>query len=212
MANDLTALLTLVTGELNRGDVTSAQITTEIQSAIRDYEALRFWFNEKSIQFTISATVTYALSTLAAKVSGADDIIEVDDLSVQVSGYWQSMQEVTWEEYGVRAVATTVTGIPTIYSIFDESLYIWPMPDTTYTGALTAHIKYTELSAGADTNPWCTDARELVRNAALARIFMWRLRDPDNARMAQYGAEQALNFLMRRTDAQSGHVTNGGTL
>lgn len=206
MANDLTALTTLVTGDLTRTDITSAQVQTDIKSAVRDYEAYRFYFNERAITITISATSTYALALFAAASSGVSDIIEIDNMSVTVTGTVQDLDEISFREYRQLAINSTLTGYPTKYATNGQNVYLYPTPNGTYSVTMDAHVKFTELSAGTDSNAWTLDARELIRCATLKRLWGRLIKDPQQAQMMQEGENQALAALQRRTDALSGHT------
>jgi hypothetical protein len=203
------ALCTTIIGDLQRSDTSLSDIVLiDIQSSIRDYEAQRFYFNERLLSVTFSNTYTYALSLYAAAGSGIADIIEVDGITVAVSSTRSYDLEEKTSNWVMSRLNNAVLGYPEFYALFNQSVLIDPYPASgqNYTSTMAAHVKFTEIAAGgfATSNVWTNDASELIRNATLKRLYGRRFKSPEDAAMAAEGERLALAALRRRTDAVSG--------
>lgn len=204
-------LCTTIIGDLARGDTSISDIILiDIQSSIRDYEAQRFYFNEKPLPVTFSATDTYALSIFAAAGSGVSDIIEVDGIEITVSGRTYDLSERGANEMRSRQ-GNGLTGNPSFYAVFNQSVLIETKPTAAITATMAAHVKFTEIAAAgfATSNPWTNDASELIRNATLKRLWGRRFKDYEAAQAARIAETQALAALKRRTDALTGSSLDG---
>lgn len=205
MANDYTALQTLVTGDMNRSDLTSVAANAIVES-IRKYEGHRFFFNERTMTVTLTATNTYALSLFAAAglpAASIADVIEVDafELVVNPTRIYPLTPVSFGEMIELDDGIASIQGYPQIYTLWQQAVRIYPIPNGVYTGLMSAHVKFTELSAGADSNAWTTDAKELIRCAAQKVIYARYLKDQQNALGMQQLEMEALHALDRRTDA-----------
>lgn len=196
-------LCTTIQSDVARSDPSiSDVILLDIQSAIRDYEADRFFFNEQVISITVSATDTYALSLFAAAGSVAD-IIEIDNVAVQINSTRNyNLHQIDPVEMSQRR-ANNIQGYPTKWSLFARSLTLDPMPNAAYTLTIQAHVKATEIAAGgfSTSNFWTNEASELIRNAAEKRLWGRRWKNPEAAQAAAFLEEQAYQKLKRKTDA-----------
>lgn len=204
-------LCTTIIGDLARGDTSLSDIVLiDIKSAVREYENHRFYFNEQDINLTLSQTQTYLLSLFAAAGTGVSDIIEVDVFEVTVSGRTYTLREKPWAELKqLDSGTSTLQGYPEYFSYWAQAVKVYPMPNGTYTGTMSAHVKFTELSAMSDTNAWTNDASELIRCATLKRLWGRRFRDYTAAQAMQLAENDALASLQRRTDALTGSTLQG---
>lgn len=199
-------LITTIIGDLSRADTSLSDVVLiDVQSAIRDYEAYRFYFNERTLSITLSATNTYLLSLWVATDASLSDIIEVDNVSVVVGGNRRyQLEEVTHDRLRYLDVGNSQpTGNPELYAMWSQSVVLDSFPAPAITGTLDCHVKLVELAAMSDSNAWTNDAKELIRNAALKRLWGRRFRDADSAQAAAVGEQLALAALQRRTDAVS---------
>jgi hypothetical protein len=162
MANDYGALWTRVLDELDRTDHT-AQVQLEIQSAIHHYERERWWFNEDVTKTQTGASV--ATLGLPAR------FLEVDTIHIERTGRTDGqLSERTWAWYRAIAGDDTATGesVPDDYAIYEDTVYLYPVPDQSYTVVFSYLTAETTLSASADTNVWCVEAEELIRQRTKA--------------------------------------------
>jgi hypothetical protein len=204
-------LCTTIIGDLQRADTSLSDIVLiDIQSSIRDYETQRFYFNEKLLSVTLSATDTYALSIYAAALSGVSDVIEVDGLDVSISSRTYSLRELTPRDLIARQ-GNGLTGNPSFYAIFNQSVCIESKPTPAVVSTMMAHVKFTEIAAGgfSTTNVWTNDASELIRNATLKRLWGRRFQNMEAAQAAAIAEASALKALQRRTDAVAGSTLAG---
>ena len=208
----MTTVATMVTNIINdsgRSDTSLSDVVlVDIKSSIRDYEAERFYFNEQGLAITLSATDTYALALFAAAGTGVADIIEVDGINLIVGTRSYDLTEKSFSEISAKQ-NNGVTGNPTDYAIFNQSVIVFPKPTTMLSAIMAAHVKFTEITAFTDTNPWTNDASELIRNAAEKRLWARRWKNPDNANAAANLEQSAYLALKRRTDALSGDSVEG---
>lgn len=209
----ISALITTIISDLARSDPSLSDIVLiDVKSSIRDYEAHRFYFNERKLSITLSATNTYALSLFVATDGTLGDIIEIDKVSVLVSGGVRryTLDETDYgtmrdNDYGPGAPA----GNPGRYAIYNQSLIIDTFPNQVITGTIDCHVKFVDPITTASDNPWSNDASELIRNATLKRLWGRRFRDDSAAQAVAIGEQLALAALQRRTDALSGGTIPG---
>ncbi len=213
MANNVANLTTLISSDLTRdasaGGPSATQILYDIKSTIRDYEAQRFYFNERNLPFTLSATNAYSLPSWAAATTGINDVIEVDQIKVSVTGTIYRLDEIGYDQWQDLTSSATLTGIPTCYAIFGQTVYIYPLPNSTYLATMAAHVRFNEVTSQSSSNVWTDDARELVRCATLKRLYGRLIKDLEMASAMQIAENNALAALQRRTDALSGHTIKG---
>lgn len=206
------SLVTTIISNLARNDLSLSDIVLiDVQSAIKDYEAYRFHFNERTLSITLSATNTYALSLWVATDATLGDIIEIDNMSVVVSGGRRyPLDEVghdrmRWLDVG----AGQPTGNPQLYSLWNQSVVIDSFPTTAITGTIDCHVKLKAVTAFTDDNAWSNDASELIRNAALKRLWGLRYHDYTAAQAAAVAEQDALGALQRKANALSGGRLRG---
>jgi len=155
---DYVTMQTRIADELVRGDL-SSQIKSAIQSAIDFYETQRFWFNEtRSTIATVDGTEYYDLPT---------DFLEMDTLGITISSRYYQLVAKTHDYLDqINWGAGTWKGFPYFYSLFDNDIRLYPIPDGAYTLTLTYLKQLDALSADTDTNNWMTTAEELIRTRA----------------------------------------------
>lgn len=198
-------LVTTIISDLGRNDTSLSDIVLlDVQSAVAEYESYRFHFNEQIMSITLSSTDTYALSLFAAVGSGVSDIIEVDEMILQVSP--TRTYPLDERPYGVVAMlqANGITGYPRDFCIYNQAAIIYPKPNQVYTLAMSAHVKLTPITDFSANNAWTNDASNLIRNAALKRLWGRRFRDMEAAQAVAMAEQNALQALQHRATALSG--------
>lgn len=143
----------------------TSQISSAISTAIEVYEPERFWFNE------IRATTTTANGQEWYDLPS--DFLDIDTLTVTVNNNAYPLLQrdfKTIDDWFITA--STYTGYPSDYCIYDEQLRLYPVPNGAYTMTIAYHYKPAALSAGTDSNPWTNDARNLIRFAADADVAL----------------------------------------
>jgi len=140
--------------------ITTAQIKLEILSAIQHYERERFWFNEAQA----TASTVSGVNSVAAPT----DMLEIDTLDVTYGGRPYPVRRRDWAWYSRLGLRDTTVGrsVPGQYVYYNQTLFLYPVPNDAYVLLISYVKQLTTLSADADTNAWTTDAEALIRTRA----------------------------------------------
>lgn len=172
----------------------TTQINKAINRAIVFYEKEKFYFNSTSGTFSTTASQkAYTTSTIPS------DIAEIDYVEITVSGNDHELDEVTFAEIEEEDIGST-TGVPTKYAFYNESIYLYPIPNNTYTITVYYQKKYTTLSSDSDTNDWLTEAEDLIECHATGWIYARKKKDFEQAAVYQQLVETALQALRKKTE------------
>lgn len=155
---------TRIADELNRSDLT-AQIKKAIVSAVEHYERERWWF-EETIDATVSTTAAQNYVTNAVITTMAT----IDKVQITVGSSKYTLFPVSYEEWALEAAASSTSGQPTEYTYYQDRLYLFPTPGSTYTLTISGVQRLTTLSADADNNGFTNYCEELIRQRAKADI------------------------------------------
>lgn len=163
-----------IADDLDRTDMTT-QINLAIGRAIQHYESEGFWFKETTGTFAcVASQKAYTTSSIPS------DIAEIDYMEVRVSGNDYPITQISYEE--IESIDFSgQTGIPSRYAYYKQSLYLYPIPNSTYTVTISYKKEYTALSADSDTNDWTTEAEDLIEARALWWIYARILKDTEQA-------------------------------
>ncbi len=196
MAGTYVDMQTRIADDLVDTAVTTAQIKTAILTAIADYEATRFFFNQKinTTFSTVAAQEYYGTADLA----DIPNIITIDSASVTVSGFKKPLGPVDFVTMDAEQNGT-VTTVPYWRTYYAQQIRLFPMPDAVYTVTLNYHYKFAALSADADTNAWMTDGEEMIRQAAKRRLALDTLYDDAMAARCQILEDSAYDGLLAET-------------
>lgn len=178
-----------IADDLNRSDLTS-QINTAINRAIKHYEMTPFWFREEKATFaTVAGQKIYTTSD-----GIPTDISEIvyAEVSDNNGTYQLTQRSVDWVEINNPDDGQ---GVPTDFAFFENSIYLYPVPDAVRTVTLFYIERYAELSADADTNSWLTNAQDLIEARARYWLNLRVLLDEMGARGAKIEEEEALAAL-----------------
>lgn len=187
----------VIADDLDRSDMTT-QINRAINRAIQHYEKEPFWFKETVGTFScVASQKIYTTSIIPT------DISQIIRLEVVVSGNDQPLKEVTFDEIEDIDYSHS-TGIPDRYAYYDESIYLYPIPNDTYTIRIAYTKTYTELSLDADTNDWTTEAEDLIECRALWTIYARTIKDDEEASKYKTLEEDALKALRAKTEQYNG--------
>lgn len=154
---------TRVADELNRTDLT-AQISKAVISAVEHYERERWWFME---------TIDTSVFTTAAQNYVTNAIISsmnfIDKVQITVGSNKYSLSRIPYDEWAIKAAQTT-SGQPTEYTYWQDRLYLYVTPGSTYTLTISGVQRLTTLSADGDNNGFTNYCEELIRQRAEADI------------------------------------------
>lgn len=187
----------VIADDLDRTDLTT-QIDRAINRAIEHYEKEPFWFKETVSTFSTTATTKiYTTSVIPT------DISEIDRMEVVDSGDDFPLTEVTFDE--IEDMDTGhYEGVPKFYAYYDDSIYLYPIPDDTYTIRIAYTKTYSQLSADADTNDWTTEAEDLIECHALSTIYARTIKDVEQAQTYRAMADDFLQALRSKSEQHAG--------
>lgn len=185
---------------LDQGELTDAQISRCILSAIKHYEREAFWFNSKVAPFaTVAAQELYTSADLA----DIPNIVTIDSMQVQ-SGSGSKARLVAVENNMIEDVQDgTVTGEPEQYSRYADKIRLYPIPAAVYTMSMSYIYKLTELAQDADTNAWMTECEELIRQSAKRLIAQDILYAPEVVSVAAQAESVAYSRLRKENRLRS---------
>jgi hypothetical protein len=187
-----------IADELARSDLTTTQIPRSVLSAIEHYKDERFWFNElKDTASTVSGTQNYLMPDSAAE----RPLIRIDQLQITVNSNIIDLgMPVPHSEILARTTNASHTGYPDRYSYYQDSVWLYPIPNGAYTLTLWYVGQLAALSADADTNAWVVEAEELIRCRAKWDLYLHVIRDRAEAADMKAAEMDALRTLRGRRD------------
>lgn len=165
-----------IADELARDDLKN-QTADAIRSAINHYAGEVWWFNQNgSLSITLTSSIdTY---TLTANFEKAVQFTLKLPGPINIDLTLQNYDDVTGWQSG------TAYGQPTDYAIFNNTLVLFPCPNTSLDTVLTYITTVGTLTTTTCTNAFMTYGEELIRARARADIMINFLRD--EAATAEY--------------------------
>ena len=147
----------------NDGEITTAQISAAILTAIKHYERREWWFNQKvGIFSTVAAQELYTSSDL----TDIPDIVLIQSMLIGSSSTTKKPLANLDNKNIEDLQDGSVTGEPVYYSRYADKIRLYPIPSAVYTVMASYIYKLTTLSADGDTNAWVDECEELIRQAA----------------------------------------------
>jgi hypothetical protein len=175
-----------------------SRIDDAINEAIQFYMINRFWFNE--------AITTFNTITDQRQYTVADglpsDILEIDIAKALVSGGQIILQQRTFQ-YMENVDRNSFTGNPTICAWYENSLFLYPIPDNVYVVTLDYKKLYLPLTEDDDTNDFTVYASSLIKAKAKWILYMQFLKDPEMAQIEEVCEMKALGQLTTRSEQLS---------
>lgn len=161
-------MATRIGNELSRTDL-SSRIVEAIQSAVRHYERQRFYFNENTSVFNLSASqAAYTLADMS--LTG---VVRLDMIRVTVNGTTYPMKAVGYKELREKVTSQNYVGYPREYAFYQEMLYVYPLPTATFTAEVSWVKRLPGISFSASnsvSNAWTNEAFDLIRERAMAQV------------------------------------------
>jgi hypothetical protein len=192
-----------ITSDLDdRSDLVD-EIASAITSAITHSQRDRFYWNEKrSLTFSTVASQQNYTSSDAANIP---NMLRIDQAHITVSGQRRELRRVNFYELETLYDTSASSGEPFEYAYHDREIWLYPIPSTTYTVRVLGHmIVAAPATDGEASNPWMTEAYELIRCRAKAYLAMHKLRDPELAQSMQAMEADALARLRKETALRLG--------
>jgi hypothetical protein len=171
----LSDLKSRIADELNRTDLTN-QIDKAIRSAVAFYSSETLFFQEdRSTADTVDEQEYYALP---------DDLVTVNSLRVTVNGNNSYVLDYR-SNYYFETVYQPVdlhTGYPEYWTIYDQQLRLYPIPDDAYPMVLHYIKRLATLGDDDDTNALIEDIEEqLIRARSKWDLYTNLIKDPQRA-------------------------------
>lgn len=183
------AMKARIADETLRSDLVT-QIGNAIRSAIAEYRAERFWFNEASAQ-----TVTTAGDAVITPPVG---LVRVDFVeAVQGPGLHGTRYRLQSVSFEVRQAmsASATQGPPRTWAGYRDKILLYPVPDGAYPLWLHHLRDLPALEADTDSNAWLTEAGDLIRQAAKRILYSDVVDDERRAAIAAAAEHRALAAL-----------------
>ena len=152
----LAELIAEIEDDIERADL-GAQVAKAVDRAIRHYQPVRFFFNERSLTFQTAPGIdVYGRGDADA----VPNLLAIDSavlIESEQTAVLRRMPETEIE----RLDDPTGPSRPCAFSYFDRSIRLWPVPSGEWTIRLTAHVL---LPAPAldQGNAWTDEAGSLI--------------------------------------------------
>ena len=201
-----------IADELVRDDLAS-QISNAINDAIRTWEGARFAFNERRYLInTVNGTEYYdmagptLLTSAGAAVGTGEIVLELDNITCTVNNMPYPLTPRTQQWFDRYAtLPTQYKGQPDSYTIYNNQLRLFPIPNAAYPLNLSAlaRLSPNPLSDDGDTNSWMTEGEALIRHQAKFIIYRDIVRDADGRALSAEGIQEAQWSLERKMAAKA---------
>lgn len=197
---------TAIAAELVNEPVTTAQIKTAINRAIKLYRAKPFFFNQ-SVSGTFNTVASQQYYT-SADLDAISTLSHIMNMKTTISGTTGSTIPVKVRHNDdIEDIQDgTVTGIPAMYAYVNQSIRLYPIPNAVLAVTFAYYQRFAELSADADTNAWMTDGEELIRQRAKIILALDNLHADEIAMRCMPLEQGALKELHAETRRRMGNV------
>lgn len=168
----LAELIAEIEDDIERADL-GAQVAKAVDRAIRHYQPVRFFFNERSLTFqTFPGTDLYGRSDRdeIPNLLAIDSAVLIEN---EQSAVLRRMPETEIE----RLDDPVGPARPCAFSYFDRGIRLWPVPSGEWTIRLTAHVLLPapDLDQG---NAWTDEAGSLIAAWAKRHLALNSLSKP----------------------------------
>ena len=159
----------------------TSNVNSAILSAIEYYKDERFPFNElRDTAATVSGTQNYLMPDAAAE----RPFIRADQLTITINSNIIDLgPPIPHQQLVAMTTSATRTGNPSCWSYYQNSVWLYPIPNGAYTLTLWYVGQLAALSADADTNGWTTESEALIRTRAKWELYAHVIRDREMALM-----------------------------
>lgn len=142
------------------------QLTLIIQKSIDYYASNRWWFNEKFALIPVTVGVTTVPLPVGFRYA--------DAVWLRVGGVAFPMRALQPAEIDNLYTAGNIGGQPTDYAVLEQTFYLWPTPNNTwslevrYVADVTPALVYTD---DASANVWTNEGQDLITARAKLRLY-----------------------------------------
>jgi len=204
MAGTLADMKDRITDELDRDDL-SDQVENAIRDAIALYQPTRFYFNETGAEGSNFVTQAGKVTYGATDDPDIPFFYDIDEIFVTISNNNYRVRRIDPSFWRIQQLPT-MRGQPYQYMWANQTISLFPTPNTAYAMTITGHYKI--AAPASDTEPnnhWMTDAEGLIRNCAKRLLFTDLVRNYEAAEVAGAREREHLDQLKRVT---SGMIRN----
>lgn len=183
-----------IASDMQRSDL-KTQIGTAINRAIRYYyDKDPFYFNEATATFT----TTQGQKIYTPSDTNITDIAKILQVEIEINPSTNISLTPRTFQYIQDVNINNTQGQPFDYAYYNESFYIYPVPDNTYTITVFYNNEFQELS-GAESNAFTTDAEDLIEARARWSLYKAVIRNKDAALDAKEQETDALQAIRTAT-------------
>jgi len=188
-------IVTAVSNNLNRSDITTAQILNWLNDRQKQICNMdNFYFMEKAVTAipTIASTQSYSISSAVGAYK--------DELQMWLVSGGNKKILIKWVGSEAEKAYTnpTQSGEPTNYWVWDQKYWLYPIPDAVYTLELKCYVYVDDITnTAAELNDICKYWPDLLINGATSDGFHY-LQMPDKYTEWESKASNELAKLMRR--------------
>lgn len=198
----LTNLKARIAADLDRTDLTS-EIGDAITDAIEFYQDTLFIKESRDLTFTTVASQQTYTSSDAADIANVRNIYNVFSNDGTRT---RELRPYTSDAMELMSDSSAANGEPYAYSWFDETVFLYPIPDaTTWTIRIHCQIAAAAPASDGETdNIWMTRGKELIRAKAKALIFDHVTLEPEQMPRMEARAEEQYMRLLGRQNLSAG--------
>lgn len=186
MATTYGTLKSEIAADIDRDDL-ETQIGNAIIAAIRTVETTKLRFNNEVTTTTMTEGSAYLALPSAFF---AMDSIKYDAGSYQTILEWRTLAEI--EQMDTQ---DGYTNPPLYYTISDNQIRLYPVPDDDYSTTIQFWETFTDPSADGDENEWINNARNYIKWKARSILAASALFDYEQANYFDAMAQRELQRL-----------------
>lgn len=186
-------------------DSLSSQIDLSINRAIKYYQQYRFTFNTASTTLnTVASQESYGTSD-----GFPSDFLKSDVLIANINSSLITVRPITFNllrDYN----AQSSEGAPYDFSIYQNKIWLSPIPDKAYTLTFYYLRSYSTLVNNTDSNDFTDNAEDLIESRAEWWLYLRKLHDNQAAQAVKAMEMEALRDLQReyKNQVSTGKLQN----
>lgn len=170
-------------------------IPDEINRAINYFSADRFEFNQEVASFALEADEE-DITTNPSYPTDVKYIDEENGLVIEQGNVKYPINKISNYDYDTVSALQT-SGRPYMYTQREGKVLIYPYPQDTYNVNLTYYKAYPDLVNDGDSNDFTNNARDLIINRVLEKIYREYAIDENRAAVARGAWKEEHNQLTK---------------
>lgn len=177
-------------------DISAADVAAIINDALRHWAKHRFWFNtfEETVILTHNGNANDRFFVLSANAD-PENIFKEDGMVIDYAQTRWPLEKVSPAVYDT--LNTEGRGIPYAWTYRNGGYELYWYPDQAYSLVVRGLKRYSDLSAGADTNDFTDHASDLLMYEALSRLYA-EFRQDDKMEAYYSGRAQDQYMTLRK--------------